>query len=163
MRSFRVILEAITDYQSLSNPSPAASPTLNARPLPDLHSPLDRVSNGRRQLPELSQEHLKLKLRLAPLLQVEEALIRKLTPAGSTETEATTLTQITNIPTRREVAINSQFAWKGLFGRMTGTRASVDRGAVDWDERDPDVSSHPITTPPRCGPRTYDVHRILDG
>ena len=141
VRSFRTILDALTEHQTLSNPSPAASPSLTTRPLPSLHSTPDVTPNGRARLPELTQEHLKLKLRLAPLLQVEEVLIRKLTPPGSTETEATHLTQITNIPTRREVAVNSQFAWKGLFGRMTGSRSSVDRGAIDWDERDPDVSN----------------------
>ena len=90
-------------------------------------------------------------MRLLPLLQVEEVLIRKLTPAGSGEYEATQLTQITNLPVglengsvnrtdgkrEREIAINTQFAWKNMFNRLMGGRDSAE--LVNW-EVDPDVS-----------------------
>lgn len=90
-------------------------------------------------------------MRLLPLLQVEEVLIRKLTPAGSGEYEATQLTQITNLPVglengsssridggkrEREIAINTQFAWKNMFNRLMGGRDSAE--LVNW-EVDPDV------------------------
>lgn len=90
-------------------------------------------------------------MRLLPLLQVEEVLIRKLTPAGSGEYEATQLTQITNLPVgldngsvnrteggkkEREIAINTQFAWKNMFNKLMGGRDSAE--LVNW-EVDPDV------------------------
>ena len=138
VRSIRIILEAIAEVQALQNSSPAASPTLASRQLPGSRpSSAPPANDG---IPELSQEHLKLKFRLAPLLQVEEVLVRKLTPPGSTEFEATSLTQITNVPIReREVAVNSQFAWKGIFSKMKGSRTSLDSDEINWD--DPDVSA----------------------
>ena len=101
-------------------------------------------------------------MRLLPLLQVEEVLIRKLTPAGSGEYEATQLAQITNLPAglengdsygsggngvngnagangkrESEIAINTQFAWKNMFNRLMGARDSAE--LANW-EVDPDVS-----------------------
>ncbi len=86
-------------------------------------------------------EHLKLKLRLAPLVQVEEALIRRLTPAGSGELEATRLRAYGSHADRaraleKEVAVNSQFAWKGTFHKLL-SRNSGD----DIAYNDPDVSN----------------------
>lgn len=134
MRSIRVILEAIADVQALQPGSPAASPTLGARALPGSRPPSAPPSDE--DLPQLTPEHLKLRLRLVPLLQVEEVLVRKLNPVGVAETEATHLAQITNVP--REVAVNSQFQWKGIFNRITGGRPSMDSDAINWE--DPDVS-----------------------
>lgn len=134
VRSIRVILEAIADVQALQPGSPAASPTLGARALPGSRPPSVPPPDG--DLPQLTPEHLKLRLRLVPLLQVEEVLVRKLNPVGVAETEATHLAQITNVP--REVAVNSQFQWKGIFNRITGGRPSMDSEAINWE--DPDVS-----------------------
>lgn len=110
-------------------------------------SPSSSSSRSRSSLPRLTPEHLKLRLRLLPLLQIEEVLIRKLTPAGSPEYEATHLGQITNLPgsargKEKELTVNSQFAWKGLFGKFgaASMRDSFDDGdGIDWD--DPDVRS----------------------
>ena len=92
-------------------------------------------------MPKLTPEHLKLRLRLLPLLQVEEVLIRKLIPAGSPDFEASHLAHITNVPVdslkEKEVAVNSHFAWKNMFNKMMGGRASFESQSVDWD--DPDV------------------------
>ena len=93
-------------------------------------------------IPQLTQEHLKLRLRLVPLLQVEEVLVRKLNPVGSSESEATHVDQ-TNVP--REVAVNSQFQWKGIFNRITGGRGSLDTDGINWE--DPDVSGHGLLLP----------------
>ena len=86
-------------------------------------------------------------MRLTPLLQVEEVLIRKLSPAGSNETEATQLANVTNLagPLGRykdkELAVNSSFAWKGVFNRLINTtRDSFESDVIDWDS--PDVSFH---------------------
>ena len=99
-----------------------------------------RAYETRTPIPPLTADHLKLKMRLSPLLQVEQALVRKLTPPGSAEFEATHLAQASNVGymermRQKEVAVNSLFAWKGVFGRLlSDNRDSVD---IDWD--DPEV------------------------
>lgn len=81
-------------------------------------------------------------MRLLPLLQVEEVLLRKLIPAGSPDFEASRMAHIANVPTDnlkdKEVAVNTTFAWKNMFNRMVG-RSSLDSQSIDWD--DPDVTS----------------------
>jgi len=134
VRSIRIILDVMTEAQSAQA---------------QLHSPNGvRPSTSRspsesnaRVYPPLTADHLRLKMRLSPLLQVEKALIRKLTPPGSAEFEATHLAQASNVSymerlRQKEVAINSLFAWKGVFGRlMLDGRDSVEsREAIDWDD-----------------------------
>ncbi|CAL1709083.1 unnamed protein product [Somion occarium] len=136
VRSIRTILEAMSDFHDAQN-SPTLSPS---RPTT---SPSSSVSSSGSFL-RLSPEHLKLKLRLLPLLQVEESLIRKLTPPGSPEFESTHLSQITNLPSPfasqnvkgKEIAVNSQFAWKGVFSKVvSSTRDSFDSAElVDWED-----------------------------
>ena len=97
----------------------------------------------------LSPDLLKLKMRLAPLQQVEEALLRKLSPPGSIDFEATHLAPVTDLPysTRsskftREVAVHSNSQWKGAFSRfMASVRTSLDSMDVDFtsDPNDPGV------------------------
>ena len=133
VRSIRIILDAVTEAQtgqaqqiSPSSPRPSSSRT-----------PSDVSA---RACPPFTADPLKLKMRLSPLLQVEQALVRKLTPPGSAEFEATHLAQVSNVGyvermRQKEVAVNSLFAWKGVFGRLlSDSRASVD---IDWD--DPEV------------------------
>lgn len=101
---------------------------------------------------KLPPELLKLRMRLLPLQQVEEVLLRKMTPAGSAEFEATHLSPVTNLPYKlrtagkfREIAINSTAQWKGAFGRLMATaRASMDSAAdIDFeDPNDPGVILH---------------------
>lgn len=136
VRSIRLILDAMSDAQTASQRaasmnSPFRRPTTARSPSPDM------------SLPTLDSEHLKLKMRLSPLIHVEETLIQKLTPSGSTEFEATHLAPVTNIPFAErmrgrggEVAVNSQFQWKNLFGRlMSNTRDSIDTNeGVDWED-----------------------------
>lgn len=81
-------------------------------------------------------------MRLLPLLQVEEVLIKRLTQAGTTEQEATRLAHIHDAPDEeykeRELTVNSHFVWKGMFSRIVGQRRnSVEDPVIDWD--DPDV------------------------
>lgn len=141
VRSVRIILEAIADVHAMRVPSVTSSPTMTSRSLPGSRPP-STPPTPTDDVPRLTSEHLKLRMRLLPLLQVEEVLIRKLTPAGSSEFEATHLAQITNVPTslkEKEVAVNTHFAWKNMFNRMVGGRASFESETIDWD--DPDVSS----------------------
>lgn len=139
VRSIRIILEAMADVQA-QQMSQNSSP-IRTHPPELAHSPSISSLASRHQHPPLTSEHLKLKLRLSPLVQVEEALIRKLTPVGSGELEATQLrVNISHADRARalekEVTVNSQFPWKGMFHKMI-TRNSSD----DVDYNDPDVSN----------------------
>lgn len=125
VRSIRLILGAMTEAQTLSDPASG--------------------------YPTLTPEHLRLKMRLSPLQQVEEALLRKLTPAGSAEFEATHLSPLTNLPysTRggnasTELALNSLTPWKAAFNRLiTTTRSSLESQDIDFnDPKDPGVIVH---------------------
>ncbi|OCH87361.1 G-alpha-domain-containing protein [Obba rivulosa] len=133
VRSMRLILEVMAQAQAA------------------LHSPSSGFfddADGVPQLPTLTADHLKLKMRLSPLLQVEETLVRKLNPAGSVEREATQLARATEPAAHldaanmelararsREVAINSQFAWKGMFSKLVANpRGSFESDAIDWDD-----------------------------
>ncbi|KAF9476380.1 guanine nucleotide-binding protein alpha-4 subunit [Pholiota conissans] len=140
VRSVRLILETITEVHSTTSGIPGSSSGL---------SPTSPNSNAPHSL--VSPELLKLRMRLLPLQQVEEVLLRKMTPAGSSEFEATHLSPVTNLPYKkrtekfREVAINSTAQWKGAFGRlMASARASMDSGAdIDFeDPNDPGVILH---------------------
>ncbi|KAI0938701.1 hypothetical protein AcV5_000320 [Taiwanofungus camphoratus] len=128
VRSIRIILEAVSEAQASAHspPRPSSSRSLNGSP---------------RELPLLTAEHLKLKMRLSPLVQVEQALIRKLNPSGSGEFEATRLAPANDpsSPDRartREVAVNSQFAWKGIFNRfMPRSRESIESDdGINWED-----------------------------
>ncbi|TBU43440.1 G-protein alpha subunit [Dichomitus squalens] len=139
VRSIRAILEAMSDAQQ-HQMSLNASPTrMHA---PDLtHSSSMSSIASRYRHPPLTSEHLKLKLRLSPLIQVEEALIRKLTPEGSGEIEATQLRTHGSRADRaraldKELAVNSHFAWKGVINRV------LSRNSQDEEPYDPDDPVH---------------------
>ena len=82
--------------------------------------------------------------RLDPLIQVEQTLIRRLTMAGSGESEATHLKS----PSKhifKEIAINSTTPWKNAFNRLIRSgRSSFDsQDGVDWDDpEDPGAILH---------------------
>ncbi|RXW21319.1 hypothetical protein EST38_g4531 [Candolleomyces aberdarensis] len=134
VRSIRTILGVMSEASGRSTPMTISRP---GSPEPDADSS------------PLSPELLKLKMRLAPLQQVEEALLRKLSPPGSMDFEATHLAPVTNLPyaTRssrftREVAVHSNSQWKGAFSRfMASVRTSLDSMDVDFasDPNDPGV------------------------
>lgn len=93
-------------------------------------------------------------MRLSPLQQVEEILLRRLRPAGSVELEATQLFPGTNLPyttararTTTEIVINSSAPWKNAFNRLlssTTTRSSFEGSQdIDFDDpQDPGVILH---------------------
>ncbi|KAG6879835.1 hypothetical protein C0992_010793 [Termitomyces sp. T32_za158] len=100
---------------------------------------------------------LELKMRLAPLLQVEQALIQRLTPVGSTETEATLHDYEGSYAERskdlvREVAINSTCAWKETFG----TSSSSNQGQSEKTS-DAHHSSNPSMVLDACA---QDIQRL---
>lgn len=103
--------------------------------------------------PVLTPEHLKLKMRLSPLQQVEEILLRRLRPPGSAELEATQLFPETNnsyntrARTATEIVINSSAPWKNAFNRLlssTTNRSSFQSSQeIDFDDpQDPGVILH---------------------
>ncbi|KAF8813717.1 guanine nucleotide-binding protein alpha-4 subunit [Phlegmacium glaucopus] len=138
VRSVRFILNAITEAHS---PSPTSQPRRMSTTsiTTDYHSTLI-----------VSPELLKLRMRLLPLQQVEESLLRKMTPAGSAEFEATHLSPPTNFPYKtqgrfKELAINSTTQWKGAFGRIIATaRASFESETeIDFEDlNDPGFILH---------------------
>lgn len=163
VRSIRIILDAMTEAQmAQGQPLTPSSPRASSS-----RSPSDA---SMRAHPPLTADHLKLKMRLSPLLQIEQALVRKLTPPGSAEFEATHLAQASNVGyverlRQKEVAVNSLFAWKGIFGRLLlDNRDSVD---IDWD--DPQASRQAYALCERChecgagpGPRYLRMWRGHD-
>ncbi|KDR75295.1 hypothetical protein GALMADRAFT_268845 [Galerina marginata CBS 339.88] len=148
VRSVRLILDTITEAHASSSPIGNSSPSPSAIGFP---RPRTESVDSQTLQPKVSSELLKLRMRLLPLQQVEEALLRKMTPAGSAEFEATHLSPVTNLPYKirqgkfREIAINSTAHWKGAFGRLIATaRASMDSAAdIDFeDPNDPGVILH---------------------
>lgn len=145
VHSVRLILDIITEAHANSNGPPTPAGMVG---FPQSRSSsLESSGSGTIINPDL----LKLRMRLLPLQQVEEALLRKMTPAGSAEFEATHLSPVTNLPYKRrpgkfrEVAINSTAHWKGAFGRLLATtRTSVDSASdIDFeDPNDPGIILH---------------------
>lgn len=136
-RSIRIIIDAMTRAQQASSPNSPLAP-----------DSLDDISilESENELPTLTAEHLKLKMRLSPLLQVEESLWRRLSPSSAFESQTSHLASITNVPhsTRpKEVYVQSSMAWKSTFSRLlsTSTRSSVDSDpGIDFDDpKDPGV------------------------
>lgn len=85
--------------------------------------------------PALTSEHLKLKMRLSPLLQIEESLIRKLTTSSHLRGEAVDfpLAPLTNTDnSRKEISVHSRSSWKSAFKKSNGT--PLEEGVIDWDE-----------------------------
>lgn len=135
VRSIRMILGVMSEIGDRSTP-------------PDGLSHQDSPASDRdHQL--LNPDLLKLKMRLAPLQQVEEALLRKLSPAGSGEYEATRLSPSNDLSyavrsgkLRQELAVHSGSQWKGAFAKLMSTvRTSLDSVEVDFsaDPNDPGV------------------------
>lgn len=119
VRSIRVILDAIAEAQgTTSSPASAHYPS---SPSPDVAD-----------YPPLTPDHLKLRMRLLPLLQVEEILISRLTPGGSREIESRRIAALTNqiIPAinrtaPKEPAVSAGSSWKNAFTKML-SRSSLD-------------------------------------
>ncbi|KAG5350495.1 hypothetical protein C0989_010802 [Termitomyces sp. Mn162] len=129
VRSVKLILHAMTEVQAAASPSTVVS-----------------EAESEAKYPILSPEHLRLKMRLLPLQQVEETLLRKITPGYSAEREATHLSPVTNLPyfsrnTPSEPALNSLTPWQNAFNRLvSGPRTSLDSQDIDFDDpNDPGV------------------------
>ncbi|KAJ7128078.1 guanine nucleotide binding protein, alpha subunit [Mycena filopes] len=104
--------------------------------------------------PVVDEDLIALKMRLSPLIEVEEVLHQRLIPKGPDKSDAARLAQLTNIPysqhprlVNREVAVNSGTQWKDVFARLVSSdRDSFDsEKAIDWeDPSDPGVVLHAL-------------------
>lgn len=123
VRSIRLILDAMAEAQQ------------------GVTSSDSRTKSESSPYPTLTPEHLRLRMRLLPLQGVEEALLRKMSHAGSTEFEPTRLPSLTedDPPRRRkEPAVHSSSQWKVAFGRLLNVaRTSLsDESYVDFNDPD---------------------------
>ena len=119
--SIRIIIDAISTAQQATSSliSPSFPHSLDETPSVSLPAFDD--------LPTLTPEHLGLKMRLSPVLQVEESLGRKL------QLEATSITRVPQRP------------WKSAFSRsLLSSRNSMDgEQRIDFDDpNDPGVILH---------------------
>ncbi|KAI6104380.1 guanine nucleotide binding protein, alpha subunit [Pisolithus sp. B1] len=93
--------------------------------------------SGHKDYPPLTADHLKLKMRLAPLTQVEAALLRKILPPGQVAPSEDS--------SMYEVCVNS--GWKSALSKLVGNgdnRRSCDTAdMINWsDPDDPGVLMH---------------------
>ncbi|KAL4073560.1 guanine nucleotide binding protein, alpha subunit, partial [Scleroderma citrinum] len=146
VQSIHAILDLISRAHTTSHsiiaanqPGPS-SLSLNHTPHASHSSAPSPPPSNNRDYPFITAEHLKLKMRLAPLTQVEAALIRKILPPGQLgHSEGFGL---------HEVCVNSSLGWKGAFHRLlshgAGNRESCESvDMIDWsDPDDPGVILH---------------------
>ncbi|KAJ7039852.1 guanine nucleotide binding protein, alpha subunit [Mycena alexandri] len=133
VRSIHVILDVITRQQN------RRSPTDDTRPP---------------ESPVVDEDLAALKMRLSPLIHVEEVLTQRLIPKGPDKSDAARLAQLTNIPysehprlVNREIAVNSATQWKDVFARLVSSdKDSFDSSkAIDWeDPSDPGMVLHAL-------------------
>lgn len=152
-RSIRLIIDAMNDAQNAAYPaSPSSSKNSVSRSssrrnseATNNHSSESQTTPTTPSSPALNADHLKLKMRLSPLIQVEEALARKLTQAGTSAHAAAKVSDGTRTHKAREFSVNSATQWKGVFGRLRhDARQSVESDLlIDWDDpQDPGVVLH---------------------
>ncbi|KAK7045704.1 hypothetical protein VNI00_007537 [Paramarasmius palmivorus] len=130
----KVLLLAMAQALAQSNNLSALSP-----PRPSSPNRSDSPTHLTPVLPTLTAEHMKLKIRLSPLLQVEEALWRKLSPSSPPDAMSTRLSSVTNLPNNgkpREGAVYSISGWKGAFNKFLAGRSSIDSQNIDFDDPD---------------------------
>jgi guanine nucleotide-binding protein alpha-1 subunit len=122
----------MTDAQASNHPSESGSSSSTSH-----HNRQEsRTPKGILNYPQLTAEHQTLKMRLSPLVQIEESLIRKLTLSGAAEY----LNDGRNYA--KEVTVNSTLGWKNAFSRLVKDgRESVESDLlIDWDDpNDPGV------------------------
>lgn len=84
-----------------------------------------------KDVPTLTTEHLRIKQRLSPLLEIEKNLIRQLSPVSSRRKSLDHSGLALN-----EVAVNSATTWKECFQKlMKSERESFDsETVVNWDD-----------------------------
>lgn len=84
-------------------------------------------------------------MRLAPLIQVEAALVRRLLPPDQIESLARS--DLTGPPFQHEISVNSSTGWKNTFNRLLRNPSGRDScdsvDLINWsDPDDPGVILH---------------------
>lgn len=99
-------------------------------------TPMNHITNTTsapsKEYPPLNPEHLKLKMRLAPLLQVEVALMKKLLPNGHAQFS----NSAQSLPIQQEISVNSSAGWKNTFNRLMGRNSCDSADLIDWSDPD---------------------------
>lgn len=72
-------------------------------------------------------------MRLAPLLQVETALVKKLSPDGHLSGLAN---PAQSLPLQQEISVNSSAGWKNTFSRLIGRDSCDSSDLMDWSNPD---------------------------
>ncbi|KAG2748662.1 G-alpha-domain-containing protein [Suillus brevipes Sb2] len=114
-------IHAILDLMSKAHSS-AHNPPISSQP-----------NTAPKEYPPLNPDHLKLKMRLAPLLQVEAALMKKLLPNGHTLLSSNTAQ---SFPIQQEISVNSSAGWKNTFNRLMGRNSCDSADLIDWSDLD---------------------------
>ncbi|KAJ6590807.1 guanine nucleotide binding protein, alpha subunit [Mycena sp. CBHHK59/15] len=150
-RSIHVILDVITRAQ-------------NRRPTTG-----DNLPPGS---PVVDDDLAALKMRLSPLIRVEEILMQRLIPNGPDKSDGARLAQLTNIPyselprnVNREVAVHSANPWKDVFKRLVASdNESFDsEKAIDWeDPTGPGVVLHALADDMKALWSNRTVKALLD-
>ena len=119
VQSFHLIMEAMTQTQ-----------------WPRKH---DGDEHIHKDLPTLTTEHLKIKQRLSPLLEIEKTLIRQLCPISSLRRAPG------HSHSLKEVAVNSASSWKDCFQKFMKTDGDSisSEEMINWDDpEDPGTVLH---------------------
>ncbi|KIK39342.1 hypothetical protein CY34DRAFT_808411 [Suillus luteus UH-Slu-Lm8-n1] len=114
-------IHAILDLMSKAHSS-AHNPPISSQP-----------NTAPKEYPPLNPDHLKLKMRLAPLLQVEAALMKKLLPNGHVPLSSN---PAQSFPTQQEISVNSSASWKNTFNRLMGRNSCDSADLIDWSDPD---------------------------
>jgi len=85
-------------------------------------------------LPQLTAEHLRIQRRLSPLFQVENALIKQLSPPSPAPVEEHSRRDSVGRSSLREVAVNSATQWKDRFGRLVKAGRVATEEETNWDD-----------------------------
>ncbi|KAF8136929.1 guanine nucleotide binding protein, alpha subunit [Boletus edulis] len=146
VQSIHAILDLISTAHTASNAASSSASTSSGHASSSLPSSLySPTGTTPKEYPPLTPDHLKLKMRLAPLIQVEAALIRKLLPLDQVEVLARS--NLTSSPFNQEISVNSSAGWKTAFNRLlrnANGRDSCDSiDLINWsDPDDPGVILH---------------------
>ncbi|KAF9239294.1 guanine nucleotide binding protein, alpha subunit [Melanogaster broomeanus] len=144
VQSIHAILDLISKAQAASH---GLSSSSSSTPYFASSPPSSRPATAPKDYPPLTHEHLKLKMRLAPLIQVEAALHRKLNPLAQADLQSPQ-GNFTTFPLQHEVSVNSTVGWKGAFNRIVGNSGSSRDSCesvdlINWsDPEDPGVILH---------------------
>ncbi|KAI9460793.1 G-alpha-domain-containing protein [Boletus coccyginus] len=145
VQSIHSILDLISKAHAASNVASSSSSTSSGRTSTASSAPSSPTGTASKEYPPLTPEHLKLKMRLAPLIHVEAALIRRLLPPD--QIEGLARSNLTASPFHHEISVNSSTSWKGALGRLmrspTGRDSRDSTDLVNWsDPDDPGVVLH---------------------